>query len=330
MTVTTKSPRNTHPAVGVVIPCFRVKNQILSVISSIPSFVDHIYVVDDACPEQTGQYVSSSCLDKRIQVLRHARNLGVGGAMITGFRKAIADGCDIVAKLDGDGQMDGRLLPAFISPIARQQADYTKGNRFYTVESVHQMPKGRLIGNLLLSFMTKMSSGYWHIFDPTNGFICISVPVLKLLPLEKISQGYFFESDMLFRLNTVRALVMDIPMKAIYADEESNLSFLRNALPFIGGHCRNLLKRIAYSYFLRNFSIASLELVFGLLLFFFGFGFGLYEWGASIATGHPATTGTVMLAALPLILGFQLLMSFISYDVASQPTHPISTFLSEK
>lgn len=313
--------------IGVVIPCYRVTKHILDVIASIPATADKIYIVDDACPDKTGEYVAAHCRDPRLHVLYHPQNQGVGGAVITGWQQALADGCDIVAKIDGDGQMDGRLLPRFVLPIIHGHADYTKGNRFYRPESLHKMPAGRLIGNALLSFVSKISSGYWHVFDPLNGYTCVSAAVLRLLPLDKISRRYFFESDMLFRLNTLQALVVDIPMQSVYADERSHLFFSRNALPFAGGYLKNFFKRIAYNYFLRDFSLASLELVFGLFFFLFGLCFGGYYWRLSIVTGEPATAGTVMVAALPLIVGFQLLMSFLNYDMSARPTRAITPLI---
>ena len=223
--------------------------------------------------------------------------------------------------------MDGKLLPQFITPILQGQADYTKGNRFHLIESLRGMPAGRIAGNAILSFVTKLSSGYWHVFDPTNGYTCASSTALKLLPLDKINQGYFFESDMLFRLNTLRAVIVDIPMQAAYLGEKSNLSFRRNAYSFMKGHLTNFAKRIVYNYFLRNFSLASIELIMGIALLLFGILFGLCHWSKSITTGHIATTGTVMVAVLPIIIGFQLVMSFVNYDVANQPVRPITPLL---
>ncbi|MEI7669510.1 MAG: glycosyltransferase family 2 protein [Pseudomonadota bacterium] len=308
---------------AVVIPCFKVKSSVMEVIKSVPAFIDKIYVVDDFCPENTGKYVESNCQDERIKILYNETNMGVGGAMITGYKQALADNCDIIAKLDGDGQMDGTLLPKFINPIIKGQADYTKGNRFHTIESLKDMPTGRIIGNAILSFVTKLSSGYWHVFDPTNGYTCISSEALKILPLNKISNGYFFESDMMFRLNTVRAVVIDIPMHGVYGEEKSNLSFRKNILPFVKGHTRNFFKRLVYNYFLRNFVLASLELVFGTILLLFGIVFGIFRWSDSLMTGHANTTGTIMIAVLPIITGFQLIMAFLNYDVSNQPTKPI-------
>ncbi len=313
--------------IAVVIPCFRVRASILDVIAGIPPLVEKIFVIDDACPEHTGDHVRSQCRDERVTVLRNEINTGVGGAVIHGYRRAVEENYAIVVKVDGDGQMDGTLIPAFVAPIASGEADYTKGNRFYHPESLHSMPTTRLLANALLSFVTKLSSGYWNIFDPTNGFTAISTTVLRRLPLDKISQRYFFESDIMFRLNIIRAVLVDIPMDAIYANEHSNLKLANNIVPFIKGHCCNMVKRIFYNYYLRNFSLASLQLAIGLPLLIFGTLYGAYHWNISAETHMPATAGTVMVAALPIIVGLQLLLSFLNYDINSVPRQPISRSL---
>jgi hypothetical protein len=217
-----------------------------------------------------------------------------------------------------------------VEPLLIGRADYVKGNRFHNIEDVKAMPTVRLIGNAALSFMTKLSSGYWNIFDPTNGYTAISATVLSHIPLRKLKRRYFFESDLLFRLGTVQACVLDLPMTAVYADEESGLHVRRILLQFLGGNLANLGKRVFYNYFLRGFSIASLELLAGLLLLGFGTVFGVHGWATSMATGLPATTGTVMVAALPIILGVQLLLSFLAFDVAAMPTRPVTPLLAPK
>lgn len=223
--------------------------------------------------------------------------------------------------------MDPALLPLFIAPILKGEADYTKGNRFYNLEDVRSMPIVRLIGNAGLSFITKFSSGYWNIFDPTNGYTAIHASLIRLLPLDKISRRYFFESDMLFRLNIVRAKVVDIPMQAVYADEVSGLHIHRVLPELLMKNVRNGGKRILYNYFLRDFSVASLELVLGMLLLVFGLTFGITEWWIHAQSQVFASAGTVMLAVLPLIAGLQLLLSFINYDVMTTPSTPVHPML---
>ncbi len=177
----------------------------------------------------------------------------------------------------------------------------------------------------MLSFMCKASSGYWSIFDPTNGYTAISARAASLLPTHKISKRYFFETDVLFRLGTFGAVVQDVPMKAVYGDEQSNLVVSRVLFSFMAGHAKNLSKRILYNYFLRGFSVASVELILSAVFILFGVVFGSIKWTNSLLDGVPASSGSVMLAALPVILGVQLLISFLSYDMQSQPRSPLES-----
>lgn len=312
-----------QPKIAVVIPCFKVKKYILEVLAKIGSDVHIIYVIDDRCPEGTGDFVKSRCQDSRVKVIFHSTNKGVGGAVISGYREAMADGATIIIKVDGDGQMEPALIPRFIKPIAGGVADYVKGNRFFDLDSLVSMPKLRLIGNAGLSFINKMASGYWDIMDPTNGYTAIHSSALKMIPLHKIDKRYFFESDMLFRLNTVRAVVYDLPMAAKYGEEISHLKISRVILAFPCKYINRFLKRIFYNYFLRDFNIGSVELIVSLILIVLGSAFGFYNWYLSIHRGIPATSGTVMLASLPIILGFQSLLAAINYDVTNIPRMPV-------
>ena len=313
--------------IAVVIPCFRVRAHICGVIERIGEDVERIYAVDDACPEQSGDFIGQHCNDPRVRVLRHAVNQGVGAAVMTGYRAALADGFDCVVKIDGDGQMDPALLPLFVAPIATGRADYSKGNRFFHPEDTLGMPWPRLMGNMGLSFLSKLSSGYWSVFDPTNGYTAIDARVIGQLRLDKVATRYFFESDLLFRLNLINAVVVDVPMRAVYADEVSNLK-VTSVLPrFALGHLKNIGKRVFYNYYLRGFSVASIELVLGLALSLFGVVFGALHWFAAESGAAPATAGTVMVAALPIILGVQLLLSFINFDVHLEPRHAIGPML---
>jgi dolichol-phosphate mannosyltransferase len=313
-----------HIKVAVVIPCYREVTRILNVINDIGTEVSHIIVIDDACPDKTGEHVKNHCADPRVQVLIHEKNIGVGGATISGYKRAIEDGCEIIVKVDGDGQMDPTLIPVLIAPLQDGTADYVKGNRFYNLDGLTEMPRVRILGNLALSFASKASSGYWDIFDPTNGFTAIHIDTAVSLPLEKIDNGFFFESDVLFRLNMLRAVVLDMPMPARYGDEKSSLKIHNVILSFAARHYRNMLKRIFYSYFIRDFGISSIELILGNLLLLFGIIFGAFAWYESAITGIPATAGTVILAALPIILGSQLLIAFLNFDTKNIPTKPLN------
>lgn len=316
--------------IAVVIPCYRVRTQILQVIGAIGPEVGWIFVVDDACPEQTGEWVKEQCADPRVTVLTHSDNLGVGGAVVTGYRQALATPAEVVIKLDGDGQMDPAHIGRIAGPLLAGQADYSKGNRFHRVSYAQGMPTLRLLGNAGLSFFSKLSSGYWQLSDPTNGYTAIRRELLTELELERLARGYFFESDLLYHLNQARALVVDVPMRARYENEPSSLQPMKVFWPFLLGHLRNGMRRVCYTYFLRGFSVASVELLLGSILLVAGGTFGLWQWHASSESGIPATPGTVMLAALPVILGMQMWLSWLNFDVASEPRHPVHPMLRDR
>ena len=305
--------------IAVVIPSYRVKKHILNVIAGIGDEVDRIYVIDDRCPEETGKFVQAQCTDARVIVRFNEHNLGVGGAVMAGYRCALEDGAHIIVKIDGDEQMDPALVPRFVQPIIDGRVDYTKGNRFFNLNQIRQMPSLRLFGNACLSFLNKLSSGYWDVFDPTNGYTAIHADTLRELPLDKISNRYFFESDMLFRLNLQKAVVADIPMDARYADESSSMQIHQIVGEFLLKHLRNFGKRIFYNYYLRDMSLASIELPLGLILFLFGTLFGVTQWISSASNNVATPAGTVMLSALPTLMGLQLILAFLAFDIGSVP-----------
>ena len=313
--------------IAVVIPSYRVKRHVLAVIEAMPLAVDRIYVVDDCCPEQSGAFVEAANTDRRVRVIYHEKNQGVGGATLTGYRAAYEEGADVVVKVDGDGQMDPALIPQFVEPVLAGQADYTKGNRFFDPRYLSAMPAMRLFGNLVLSFVSKLSSGYWDIMDPTNGYTALAARLYPLLNADRIERRYFFESDMLFRLGLAQAVVRDVPMRPVYGDEESSLSIRKTALEFPAKHLSRFIKRVGYTYFVRDFNIGTLQLVVGVLLLLFGVIFGSIQWARSMSEGIPATSGTVMLAGLPIILGFQSLLSAVQFDILRIPRLPVHTRL---
>jgi len=187
----------------VIIPCYKVKDKILKVVQSIPDTVDHIFVIDDCCPEKSGQYLLEHSHDSRLQVFFHDENKGVGGAVKTGFHHALKNNCDVAIKIDGDGQMNPALIPKFLNPITSNYADYSKGNRFFKIKYLKQMPAARLIGNAGLSFISKLSTGYWNVMDFTNGYIAIRCDILQYMDLDDIDNRYFFETDMLYQLGII-------------------------------------------------------------------------------------------------------------------------------
>jgi dolichol-phosphate mannosyltransferase len=307
----------------VVIPAFRARDSIIDVIGRIGSEAAHIIVVDDACPESSGLRVQAEVTDPRVEVIFNAQNQGVGGATVAGYRRALELGASICVKLDADGQMDPSLISVFVAPIRSGEADYTKGNRFFHVRDVIGMPLVRLVGNAALSFLSKLSSGYWNVFDPTNGFTAIHAVCLKHIDLDKLDSRFFFESDLLFRLHLIDAVVIDVPMQAIYKDERSNLKPMRELPRFFLSHVRNFLKRIFYEYFLRDFNLASLQLLGGILLVSFGLLYGSMAWYANISQGTESPAGTVGVVSIAMIVGFVLLQGFFAFDYARIPKHVV-------
>jgi dolichol-phosphate mannosyltransferase len=311
----------------VVIPAYRAATTILPVIAAIGPEIELIVVVDDGCPEATALMVAKSCTDARVVALMHDANRGVGAAFLTGMGYAIERGADIIVKIDADGQMDPAQVPALIHPILSGQADYVKGDRFFFITNAASMPSTRLIGNLALSFMAKLSSGYWTVMDPTNGFFAIHARVAELLDDERIAKRFFFETDLLFHLGLVRAKVVEFPMRASYGNEVSSLRISHELAPFFAGHVKNTCRRILYRYFFREVSLASIQLVAGAALFGFGLAFGLYHWW-SAPPEQLVPTGTIMIAALTFLIGFQLLLSFLNYDISSSPREALHPFLA--
>ena len=313
--------------ITVVIPTYKVSEQIMTTIESIGPEVTNIIVVDDACPEGSGKLISSKFNNPRIEVIFHEQNLGVGGAMKTGYARALELQSDVIIKIDGDGQMDASNIPQMVQLIVKNEADYIKGNRFFDIDAIRNMPKNRIIGNLLLSFFAKFSTGYWRLFDPNNGFTAVSGLALSQINLRKLDNGYFFESDMLFRLYLARAFVIDLPMGAKYGSEISNLKISKVIFEFPYKHFRNFLKRIAYTYYIRDFTLASLELPAGIMLTLFGVIAGGLNFLNSRSLNQATPTGTLILVSMSVLVGIQLILSFFSFDIESSPTKPIKRII---
>lgn len=304
--------------IAVVIPSYKVSKHILEVINDIPEFVSHIIVIDDKCPQNSGKIAETSN-DKRVVICYHEINQGVGGAVITGYKKALELGIDIMIKIDGDGQMDVNYMEKLIQPILDGKADYTKGNRFTDFKALRQMPKIRLFGNSGLSFLVKASSGYWDMMDPTNGYTAINKHALEELDLDNIAKRYFFESDMLINLNIENAVILDVDIPAKYGDEESSLSVTKTLFGFPPKLLKGLCKRIFLKYFIYNFNMLSLYLILGLPMILFGGIYGIYHWISSSINNIETPVGTVMIAVLPIILGTQFLLQAIQIDMNNIP-----------
>jgi glycosyltransferase involved in cell wall biosynthesis len=286
-------------------------------------------VVDDASPDSTADLVTAAAQrDDRILLIRHRSNQGVGGAMVTGYRKALELEAQVVVKIDGDGQMDMDHLPDLLKPLIEGKADYTKGNRFRDFRSLQRMPLIRRIGNMGLAFLSKAATGYWNLFDPTNGFSAIRVEALTQLPLEQIDRTYYFETSMLAHLYLIGAVVKDVPMPARYQGEVSSLSIQRVLFEFPLKLISTFIRRVVLKNFIYDFSMGSIYLLVGFPLLMFGLIFGSYKWIDYASRNIPAPTGTVMLPTLSVLLGIQLLLSAIEIDLRSVPTEPISNPLS--
>ena len=311
--------------VWLVVPCYKVKAHILDVIAKTPAWVDGIVCVDDACPEHTGDFIEANATDPRVIVVRLAENVGVGGATMAGYREAIARGGEVLVKVDGDDQMDLGYIAHLVAPILLGEADYAKGNRFTSISHLQTMPSVRVLGNAALSLAAKVSTGYWNIFDPTNGYTAIESQVAGMVIEKRVSRRFFFETDLLYHLGTLRAVVRDVPMPARYGGEVSNLRIGAIVGPFALKHLRNFLQRVLGQYFVRDFSAASLELVFGVVFILFGVGYTLHYM--AVPHAHAASAGVVMAAALPIILGAQLLMQALNFDVLNVPSRPIHPYL---
>ena len=310
--------------IAAVIPCYRVEMEIQSVLQTIPSYIRHIIVVDDASPDSTADLVTAAAKeDDRILLIRHPANQGVGGAMVTGYRKALELEAQVVVKIDGDGQMDMNHLPKLLQPLLDGRADYTKGNRFRDFKSLGQMPFVRRVGNMGLAFLAKLATGYWHMFDPTNGFNAIRSEVLAQIPLEAIDRTYYFETSMLANLYLIGAVVKDVPMPARYQGEVSSLLIHRILFEFPPKLFVTFLRRLVLKNFIYDFSMGSIYLLAGVPLLLFGLTFGIYKWIQYASQGIPAPTGTVMLPTLCVLLGLQLLLSAIEIDLRSVPTEPL-------
>lgn len=306
--------------VAVVIPCYRVERHIADVVFAIPAFVDKIICVDDASDDGTNGVLEKLC-DPRLVILRHERNQDVGGAMITGFKEALKLGADIVVKLDGDGQMDAGRMAALIHPIVFQQCDYAKGNRLSSTADMRGMPCVRLFGNLVLSLLTKAASGYWKLMDPQNGYLAISGKLLKRLNLDKIARDYFFENSMLIEAALQNARIADVVMPAFYGNEKSNLRVSRILFRFPGKIIMGFLRRLLIKNVLHDLSPMVIFLILGLLLFIPGTCLGLWLWlrGFIYPDAPAAKTGTIMLALVPLICGYILIVQAILMDIVFSP-----------
>ncbi|HTF89933.1 MAG TPA: glycosyltransferase family 2 protein [Planctomycetota bacterium] len=316
-------------AIGVVIPAYDVEGQIERVISGIPGYVTTIIVVEDASRDGTRARLRA-LRDPRLIVVEHAQNRGVGGAMATGFTRALEEQLDIVVKMDGDDQMDPAHIPDLLRPLVAGEADMAKGNRYADLVALRAMPVLRILGNAGLTFLVKMASGHWKLFDPANGFFAIRTDLLRRMDLQKLPERYFFESGLLIKLGILRAVVLDVAIPARYADERSSLSITRTLIGFPPRLVAGLLQRLFWRYLVYDFTALSLFLMLGIPALLGGMIYGVTLWWQLQQSDEYAHPGQVMLAAMPIILGAQLVIQAIALDIANTPSTPISPPLKHR
>lgn len=307
---------------AAVIPTYNASTTIGRVISATAPFVDLVIVVDDGSTDDSAAIVERAATEK-VRLVRHTVNCGVGAAVLTGYRTALELGADVIVKLDADDQMDPSFIPELVRPILRGEADYVKGNRFLHLTQLRQMPAVRLIGNLGLSLLVKIASGYWSIFDPTNGFTAIHRQLLPMLLNGDVDHGFFFEISMLTELGLHRAAVRDVYIPARYPNTGSHLSELRALLTFPAKLFKRAARRFWVQYVVRDFGLVPLFAAAGTSLILAGSGYGAYHWVHAASANMVTPPGTVMLAALPILLGFLLVLQALLLDVMNEPRNPV-------
>ncbi len=308
--------------IAVVIPYYNAEKHIVSVVSKLPDYLHALIIVDDKSPQPLPKEKIKSEIHPNINCifLENEINLGVGGATKTGFAYAINNEIDIVIKVDADDQMDLKYIPNLLDAIINEESEMAKGNRFKDFKALNKMPAVRRMGNFILSFLIKAATGYWNNFDPTNGFLAIKTKVLKEVDFSNLSNRYYFETSLLAELYFQKTRIKDIAMPAIYGDEKSSMQVWK--MPFLFGTrlIKTFFKRILKGYFLYDFNVGTIYILFGLPLFLFGVIYGISQWihYASLNTLTP--TGTIMIIALSIILGFQLVLQAVQYDIINAPT----------
>lgn len=303
----------------VVVPCYDVGGRLADVLRSLPAWIDHVVVVDDGSRAPIA-IAADDPAGARMTLIRHEANRGLARAMETGYRKARELGADFVVKVDGDGQMDPAEMPRLLAPLVAGSADLTKGNRFLRRRHLAGMPIVRRAGNLVLSFLSKLATGYWNVFDPTNGYVAVRREVIDELDLSRLGPGFFFETSLLCQAFLVGAVVRDVSMPARYGDERSTLSVRRATLAFPFLLIRAFGRRILLQHFLRDFTPVALLLLAGTAMLGAGLSYGTAVWRASASVHQATPTGTIVVVAMLVLAGFQMLLQAFVLDVGTVPT----------
>lgn len=301
----------------VVVPAYNEERLISRVVETMPEFVDHIIVIDDHSQDATATRAREAA-DTRTEVITLAQNLGVGGAILTGHRRALDLGADVSVVMAGDAQMDPAYLPSLLDPIADEGFGFAKANRFFSSGSYVGMPRYRIFGNIVLSFMTKLASGYWHLFDPQNGYTAVTTAALRRLDLDQVAKRYEFENDFLINLCIADVTATDVPIPAVYDEEVSSIK-LRKVIPALSFLLfRGFFRRVMLKYVLRSFSPIALLLLTGLALLIWSIAFGIWVLLHTIGPST-ASTGTVILCVAPFLVAVQLLVNALVLDIQESP-----------
>ncbi len=302
-----------------IVPCYRSSIIAPKVVEDILKYVDFVICVDDKCPEKTGKAIERKIISKKLKIIYHKNNKGVGGATKTGIQYAQRIKAEIIIKIDSDGQMNPADIPELIEPIKENMSDFTKGNRFRNIDVLIKMPKVRLIGNIILSFITKLSTGYWELFDPTNGFIALNTKILNRIQYQKTDNRYFFETDLLFRCGLYDILINEIEIPSIYNKEKSGLNPFLETFRYLVNHLIICIKRIIYQYFLLDFNPGSLSILFGLIsgMYTLIIGFRSIIYFSNLNIESPL--GVKILFLTTAIISVQLVISFMYYDATQRP-----------
>ena len=302
--------------IAVVIPCYNVSKQIALVVAAVRHKCNWVICVNDCSKDDTAAVLQTlQATTANLVVWNRVENGGVGAAMLDGYTKAVELQADIIVKMDGDGQMDADLMEMLIKPLRDGKADFVKGNRFNDFKALQKMPVVRRVGNLGMSFLIKAASGYWDVFDPANGYFAIRTSFAARLEQQRIAKRYFFESSQIIELYYLGTRVKDVAMPAIYGDETSHLSVKKVLFEFPPKIIKAFFRRIFLRYYIFDINIASFYFLFGNLLFWWGIVFGIIKWLQYRHLGIPAPTGTVILPTLTIVLGFQMLLAAINYDI---------------
>ena len=303
-------------SVAVVVPAYDEEALVAATIRGIPAFVDRIYVVDDASRDGTAEAARASG-DGRVEVLVHERNEGVGGAIVTGYKRAVADGVDVTCVMAGDNQMDPADLERIALPVARGEVDYAKANRLVSGEAWEVMPRSRYLGGAMLSLLTKIASGYWHVADSQSGYTAAGREILSELDLDRIYRRYGFPNDMLVHLNVWNARVRDVPSRPVYGVGERSGIRIPRIVPRISWLlAKGFFWRMKQKYVIRDFHPLVFFYALGFLTSALGLALGIAETVLRIL-GHEITAATIVLVALLLVFGSQFTLFAMWFDMES-------------